>query len=64
MTGSSNGPISICSIDYENKTYTQDIKKESAHINSVILLCELDNGKLVSASYDMTVKVWNINKMT
>ena len=61
-TGGSDGSISICSIDYENKTYTVDIKHENAHFNSVISLCELDDGKLVSASYDMTIKVWSINE--
>ena len=54
--------ISIISIDYENKKWTHDIKKEKSHNNFVRCLCELKQNILVSCSEDKTVKIWEISK--
>ena len=59
VTCSNDNSISIVSIDYETKKWKVDIKKLNAHEDSINSLCEVNN-KLVSGSYDKTIKVWGI----
>ena len=59
-TVSSDSSISICRINYENKTFIQEIKKTHAHSSSVLSICELHDGRLITCSIDMSIKVWNV----
>ena len=54
--------ISIVSIDYGNKKWIQDIKKEKSHSDYVRCLCEIKQNILASCSQDTTVKIWEISK--
>ena len=38
------------------------IKTLKGHTNTVRSLCEMNNGNLISGSYDQTIKIWNINE--
>ena len=61
-SGSSDGSISICSINLNNKEWKQDIKKEQAHNqNTIYSLCEISGKRLISISSDM-LKIWNISE--
>ena len=59
-TCSKDKSISIISINYETKKWTQDIKQENAHNDWIYSLCELSNNRLVSNSWDKTIKIWSI----
>ena len=52
--------ISIVSLNYETKKWKQDIKQINAHNHYIYGLCELNKGRLVSCSYDYTIKIWSI----
>ena len=54
--------ISVVSINYETKKWTQDIKKVNAHNNYIYSLCELSKDRLVSSSGDNTIKIWSITQ--
>ena len=61
-TGSQNGTISICVIDYEEETWSQAIKLENAHKGFIFSLCELKHNVLLSSSNDSVVKMWKISE--
>ena len=61
-TVSSDNSISICEIDYDNKTYIQEIKKTQAHSSSILSICELNDGRLITCSIDMSIKIWNVHQ--
>ena len=61
-TGSQNGTISICAIDYEEETWSQAIKLENAHKGFIFSLCELKDNVLLSCSNDSVVKMWKISE--
>ena len=61
-TCSSDHSISVISIDYNKKTYVQDIKKIDAHNNMIFGICEILNKRLVSSFNDKTIKIWEITK--
>ena len=61
-TVSSDNSISICKIDYNNKTYIQEIKKTQAHSSSIFSICELNDGRLITCSIDMSIKIWNVHQ--
>ena len=57
-TVASDGSISIIEVDYEKQTFIQVVSKK-AEQNSLISICELDDGRLVTASGNV-IKVWRI----
>ena len=59
-TGSDDGSISICSINFKTMEWSQDIIKKNAHKGVVISLCELNNNQIISCSWDKTIKIWKI----
>ena len=59
-TVSADNSISICRIDYENKTFVQEIKKTNAHSSSVLSICELVDGRLITCSIDRSIKIWSV----
>lgn len=59
---SKNCSISICSIDYETKTWHHDVYKEHAHDQDIKSFCELPHSRLISGSNDYTIKVWATSK--
>ena len=61
-TCSADKSISVISIDFDKKAYTQDIKKENAHNDAIYDLCELSNKRLVSCSCDNSIKIWEITQ--
>ena len=61
-TGSQNGTISICAIDYEEETWSQAIKLENAHKGFIFSLCELKDNVLLSSSSESVVKMWKISE--
>ena len=61
-TCSDDKSICVLSINYEKKTWDLNIKKENAHSDGIKGLCELTNQRLVSCSYDDTIKIWRIGQ--
>jgi WD40 repeat protein len=59
-TGDSIGYISLFSIDYEKEQWTK-LREHQGHNKCITSLCELNENRLVSSSWDKTLKVWNIN---
>ena len=59
-TGDYNGYINLFAIDYKEQQWTK-IKEYKAHKNCITSLCILNGNKLISSSYDNTLKVWNIS---
>ena len=58
-----SGTISICSLDYNTKKWTQNIKKERIYGgNSVRSLLELSDNRLVSCGGNNCIQVWSILK--
>ena len=62
-TGDEDGYITLFTVDYEKEQWTK-IKEEKGHNNGITSLCELSGNRLVSSSWDKTLKVWNINNNT
>ena len=58
--GSYDGSIIVCSVNLITNQWKRDFKKEKAHNDSVISLCELNDNKLVSASYECNINIWFI----
>ena len=59
-TASGDGSLSICSINFTTKQWSQDIKLLKAHSDWIQSLMELPNNRLVSCSGDKTIKIWRI----
>lgn len=60
--GDNTGCLSLFSIDYDKNKYTK-LTEHEAHDSCIYSLCELSENRLVSASSDYTLKVWNIRRM-
>ena len=58
-----DGNISISSYDINKKKWKRDIHEENAHNGSVRSLCSLSNKRLLSGSYDHSIKVWTISEV-
>ena len=56
-----DGNISISSYDVNKKTWKRDIHEENAHNGSVRSLCSLSGKRLLSGSYDHSIKVWTVS---
>ena len=50
------------SLNYQLKTWNQDIYKENAHTGWIYSFVELTNQRLVSCSNDYTIKIWRIGQ--
>ena len=61
-TCSRDGTLSICSIDFKNKNFIQEIKKELAHDDWIFTLCEISNNRLVCGTHDYSISIWKISK--
>lgn len=58
--GNDGKSISILSLNYQLKTWNQDIYKENAHTGWIYSFVELTNQRLVSCSGDKLIKIWQI----
>ena len=58
VSGSEDGAILICSIDYFKQTWNKNVFKEDAHNGTIFSFCELNENKLISCSSDKTIKLW------
>ena len=54
--------ITVYSINYEEKKWTQDIKLVNAHEDNIFDICEISINTLASVSPDKKIKIWKINK--
>jgi WD40 repeat protein len=61
-SGGDDGNISICSYDLNKRTWNRDIHKKKAHNNKVTSLCNLNKNRLISGSWDNTIKIWAISE--
>ena len=61
-TGSEDKSISICTVDIDNKEWNRDIYKKNAHNGGIYSLCELNESKLISCSWDCNIKIWEITQ--
>ena len=62
LTGSVDGSLSICSINYDSNEYLQDIIYEQAHISKITYLCELPNNRFISCSQNNGIKIWELSQ--
>jgi WD40 repeat protein len=62
LTGSIDGSLSICSINYTSNEYLQEIIYEQAHISKITYLCELPNNRFISCSQYNGIKIWEISQ--
>ena len=60
-SGNEGTDISICAINYENKTWEHSIKKENAHTGHIRSFLELPNNILLSCGEDCLIKYWRIS---
>ena len=58
-SGGKDGNISISSYNVERKTWKRKIHKEKVHDSDVTSLCTLSGHRLLSGSYDQSIKVWS-----
>ena len=63
VTGDYDGYIRLFTIDYAKKQWTQ-LKEHKGHNHRITSFCEMSGNKLISTSFDKTLKVWNINNNT
>ena len=61
-SGGGDGNISISSFDLNKRTWNRDIYKEKAHKGRVTSLCTLNGNRLLSSSWDKSIKVWSVSK--
>ena len=54
--------ITVYSINYEEKKWTQDIKQVKAHEYIIDDICEISMNTLASVSEDKKIKIWKVNK--
>ena len=47
-------------MNYETKEWKVLTHKDKAHDGIITSLCELSNKRIISASYDTTIKVWSV----
>lgn len=59
-TSSGDKAISISSFNFEMKKWHHDIKKNKTHDDVINCLCELPENKILSASNDGHMKIWNV----
>lgn len=57
-TVASDGSISIIEVDYEKRTFIQVVSKKAEQNSLILSICELDDGRLVTASGNVNIKVW------
>ena len=53
--------ISICSVNFYNKTWKCDVTINEAHDKRVYNLCEFPDNKLLSCSWDTSIKLWKLS---
>ena len=58
IASSSSNSICITKINYENKSWNILIKKQNAHDGHIYSLCQATNDRIISASSDHTIKIW------
>ena len=54
------GSISLNQMNYQTKKWKVLTHKDKAHDNYITSLCELSNKRIVSSSWDKTIKVWSV----
>ena len=54
--------ITVYSINYDEKKWTQDFKQENAHEKGIYDIGEISTNTLVSVSDDKNIKIWKINQ--
>ena len=60
--GNKNGSISISSYNVNTKKWNKDIYNINAHNKLVRTLCALNGNRLLSGSWDYSIKIWFISK--
>ena len=60
-TGDGHGYLTIFAVNYSKGQWTEN-KKKKVHDGWIASLCELSGNRLVSSSYDKTLKVWDISQ--
>ena len=60
-TGGEDGNISISSYNINEKQWKRDIHHEKAHNKCVTSLCTLVSNRLLSGSFDGSIKLWSIS---
>ena len=60
--GTGDGTLSVFSINYDTKKWRTTVKKKQAHgtTRSIQSICGLPDDRLVSASKDSTIKLWQL----
>ena len=62
LTGSADGSLSICSINYNSNEYFQEIIYEQAHVSKITYLCEIPNNRCISCSQNNGIKIWEMSQ--
>ena len=55
------GSISLNQMNYQTKEWKVLTHKDKAHDKGITSLCELSNKRIVSSSFDTTIKVWSVS---
>ena len=56
-----DGTMSLNQVNYETKKWKVLTQKNKAHDKNITSLCEISNKRILSSSYDTTIKVWNVS---
>ena len=59
VIGCCGGTLSINQMNFETKEWKVLTQKSKAHDGSISSLCEISNKRIISSSYDKTIKVWD-----
>ena len=54
------GSISLNQMNYQTKEWKVLTHKDKAHERGITSLCELSNKRIISSSWDTTIKVWSV----
>ena len=60
VVGCCGGAISLNQMNYETKEWKVLSQFNNAHNGPITCLCEINNKRVISSSYDKTIKVWNV----
>jgi WD40 repeat protein len=61
VLGCGGGAMSLNQINYETKEWKIIAQFNNAHNGPITCLCELNDKRVISSSYDKFIKIWNIS---